>query len=432
MPGLVDRYFKLIERKIEASPDTAERLVRIGLKYEDLRLRVVEKRGKYPAALNLLNRIAIRSVGDAMAHPGEAVWTNLFAPTELLEIFGLKPLSIECFAAFMGGFKVDDCLLRRAEAIGMSDTLCSFHKCFIGAADSGIIKPPLMSLTTTLACDANVNTFRCLERRLGVDSFVIDIPYEFSDESLKYVSGQLRLLIKQLQDVSGRRFDEDALRVVLARENGIRALHEEALVLQSLKNYPTSLTLHMFKLFATHINCASEDIMNYYNALIEDLKRYPDMDSGNILWVQLMPYYQETLKHYLDGSGAYRIVAKDLDFDYGFGDRLDLEHPVDALARKVLLNSFNGPLRRRIDSVLKMSRMLKADGVIVFCHWGCKQSAGGAAEMKRAFDEAGIPLLILDGDGIDRRNDAPEQIRTRAEAFFEMLSVKRGAGGDKK
>ena len=32
-----------------------------------------------------------------------------------------------------------------------------------------------------------------------------------------------------------------------------------------------------------------------------------------------------------------------------------------------------------------------------------------------------IPMLILDGDGIDRRNSHDGQIRTRLEAFLEML-----------
>ena len=35
----------------------------------------------------------------------------------------------------------------------------------------------------------------------------------------------------------------------------------------------------------------------------------------------------------------------------------------------------------------------------------------------------GIPMLILDGDGIDRRNSHDGQIRTRLEAFLEMLEA---------
>ena len=41
--------------------------------------------------------------------------------------------------------------------------------------------------------------------------------------------------------------------------------------------------------------------------------------------------------------------------------------------------------------------------------------------MKDALAEVGVPMLNLDGDGIDDRNYAPGQEKTRVEAFLEML-----------
>ena len=421
---IVEKYGGFIKGRIDRSPGAANRLIRIGLGYESLRLGAAGS-AQTPEALNLLNRMAIRSVAGALAHPEETIWVNLFAPVELLWGFGLRPLSIECFSSFMGGFRIEDYFLRRAEAIGMSDTLCSYHKCFLGAADAGILKPPLMSLTTTLACDGNANTFRYLEKRVGVKPSIIDVPYECTDESLRYVTGQLEGLIPRLESLCGRPFDEGALKAALERENEARALQEEALLLQAAKDYPATLTLQMFKLFATHILAGSEEALTYYRTLVTDMKRYPDTGAVKVLWVHLMPYYQGTLKRYLGGSGGRRIIASDFDFDYGAGRRLDPGRPLEALAGKMLSNIFNGPYERKTEAALDAAMRLGADGVIHFCHWGCKQSAGGAAEMKRAFDAAKIPFLILDGDGIDRRNDAPEQIRTRVEAFFEMLAEGR-------
>ena len=39
----------------------------------------------------------------------------------------------------------------------------------------------------------------------------------------------------------------------------------------------------------------------------------------------------------------------------------------------------------------------------------------------------GIPMLILDGDGIDRRNSHDGQIKTRLEAFLEILDKERNS-----
>ena len=74
-----------------------------------------------------------------------------------------------------------------------------------------------------------------------------------------------------------------------------------------------------------------------------------------------------------------------------------------------------------MDEVAKFAQEFQADGVINFCHWGCKQSAGGVMLLKEKMQELEIPFLNLDGDGMDRRNSHDGQIKTRLEAFLELL-----------
>ena len=52
---------------------------------------------------------------------------------------------------------------------------------------------------------------------------------------------------------------------------------------------------------------------------------------------------------------------------------------------------------------------------------GAKQASGGSPILKEAMRKRGIPMLILDGDGIDKRNSHDGQIKTRLEAFLEMI-----------
>lgn len=68
--------------------------------------------------------------------------------------------------------------------------------------------------------------------------------------------------------------------------------------------------------------------------------------------------------------------------------------------------------------VVKLAKEMHADGVINFCHWGCKQSAGGVFQLRETLKAADIPLLVLDGDAMDRRNSHDGQIKTRLEAFL--------------
>jgi benzoyl-CoA reductase/2-hydroxyglutaryl-CoA dehydratase subunit BcrC/BadD/HgdB len=42
-------------------------------------------------------------------------------------------------------------------------------------------------------------------------------------------------------------------------------------------------------------------------------------------------------------------------------------------------------------------------------------------QLKQAMKEKNIPMLILDGDCMDRRNCHDGQLKTRLEAFLEIL-----------
>ena len=67
----------------------------------------------------------------------------------------------------------------------------------------------------------------------------------------------------------------------------------------------------------------------------------------------------------------------------------------------------------------------KAEGMVVFAHWGCKGTIGASALFKRTFEAAGYPTLILDGDIGDPANCSDGQMATRFGAFIEMLEDKR-------
>ena len=76
----------------------------------------------------------------------------------------------------------------------------------------------------------------------------------------------------------------------------------------------------------------------------------------------------------------------------------------------------------RIEAGIRHAKQVGADGVVWFDHWGCKHTLGAAQLAKKKFEEAGLPLLILDGDGCDRSHGGEGQTSTRLGAFLEMLN----------
>ena len=47
---------------------------------------------------------------------------------------------------------------------------------------------------------------------------------------------------------------------------------------------------------------------------------------------------------------------------------------------------------------------------------------------KEQFEAAGLPCLVLDGDGCDRSHGGEGQLATRMDAFVEMLRAEKGEG----
>ena len=103
-------------------------------------------------------------------------------------------------------------------------------------------------------------------------------------------------------------------------------------------------------------------------------------------------------------------------------EELDVDKPLEALARKMVKNIFNGPFENKVNYIEKLVKELEPDAVINFCHWGCKQANGGSMLLKESMSKLNVPILILDGDAMDRRNSHDGQIKTRFEAFLELIN----------
>ncbi|MCD8324962.1 MAG: 2-hydroxyacyl-CoA dehydratase family protein [Clostridiales bacterium] len=415
----------MIKKYAPDHPRVAERMIKTGLALELFRTKHLADRN-IPAAWRYLNTYAVGEVLAALRRPEHTVWANIFAPVEILQCFDVHTLSVECLASFLSGFTIENYFLDYAEDEGIAPTLCSYHKNFIGAVDSRVISPAAFAVTTSTICDGNVNTFRYLSEKHHVPSFLLDIPDQYSLEAEAYVVDQLRELIGCLSDTFGKSLDVDRLREVLDRENRSKESYRRTLSMMRTKEYPSTLTMQMFMLFANHLNIGTPEIYDFYRMMEAEVAAAPEFHGVNIFWVHLLPYYQETLKRYFNGSRDYQIQGLEMSLDYM--EPLDIDHPLEALAKKMINNIYTGSYERKADMVQEVVKEIRPDGVINFCHWGCKQSSGGALILKQKMEEIGMPFLILDGDGMDRRNSHDGQIRTRFEAFLEIIEAHKHAG----
>lgn len=417
--NIIELYGDIIKNHMN-NPKTSLSLIKTGLYLENLRTSKFNT-SKSPNSLKYLNNICIKYVLEPLKQPNNSALVSLFTPTEILHSMNIYPLFVEAFSSFLSGFTCEDYFIDFASNYGFSETLCSYHKTFLGAVASGLIPKPPFAITTSSICDANINTFRYCSEQYKIPLYVIDVPYEYSADAEFYVTEQIKEMICMIEDCSHKKFSEEKLKEVLSLENSTLNYRKDFLKSLRTNYFPNTLTLEMYKLFTSHVGMGREETYNFYSFQAKDIKNFSKTTAKRILWVHLLPFYHEPLKEIFNFNDKYQLLTCDFSFDYM--DTLDCTKPFNALAKKLLLNQYNSSFDRRVTNIVNTANYLNADGVINFCHWGCKQSSGGHMILKDALSKRNIPFLSLDGDAVDRRNTPDGQIKTRIDAFLEILNA---------
>ena len=482
-------------------PGKARRLLLTGYRLQEKRLLFFSDK-KLPKSGQYVARIVMKNIIQALSKPENSAMVSIFVPGELLTAAGLTPYSVEAMSCFIAGTRCEQTFLRKTEEEGFPETMCSYHRVFLGAALSGLVPKPKCMIYTNLACDSNMMTFPYLKQKNMLPGFFIDVPYDKNEDSVKYVADQLRELKAFLEDVTGKKISEEAVRQAVNNSNQAAAYYHEQLALRkehdpvtSLTNElyaifmchlmagsqeavkytkllledvkkavrqavnnsnqaaayyheqlalrkehdpVTSLTNELYAIFMCHLMAGSQEAVKYTKLLLEDVKKAPKSEGLHILWMHMMPFLQEPVKDIFNYSDQIHISACDFVAD-GL-QKTHYEDPYESMAEKMVNCIYNGSVKQRIQKAKELAAQTNVDGGILFTHWGCKGTIGASSLIKGSLEEAGIPTMILDGDGCNPANSSDGQISTRLQAYMEMLKVNKaekyaanhgkGAGSD--
>ncbi|MGI6045282.1 MAG: 2-hydroxyacyl-CoA dehydratase subunit D [Eggerthellaceae bacterium] len=353
--------------------------------------------------------------------PEHSAIVSIFTPTEPLQEVGLVTYNVESFSGYYSGSQAELPCIHYTEDEGISETLCSYHKTFIGAAGLGLMPRPTCIAYTNLTCDANLLTFDYLSHFFDVPSFAVDVPLIPDDTSVAMVAEQLREMSAFLEKHTGKKIEEEALKRRLRRTKWTLDAYERYQLMRADKYIPQDLVTPLYCAAANNILLGTSEEEKYVKLLLEQAQTAEPTRGKRIYWMHVIPHWNKALIDTFSFNDRAQIVGSELaqaapaDFDP--------EKPYEAMARRMVYNSYNGSVLRRIEHGIKNAKEACADGVIWFNHWGCKHTIGSAQLAKEKFEEAGLPFLILDGDGCDRSHGGEGQTKTRVEAFLEMLEA---------
>ena len=419
MGAIIDKFGALVGAQLPAHPERARFLLSNAYRLVGAQMKYLPPR-HLGRAQSYIQSVVSPAMGRALSRDGLCACVNVFLPCELLHAMDIPPMFPEGLSCYLVSTAAEGPFIRCAEERGVPDSYCSYHKLLLGLAESGVLPRPKVILNTSLACDANQLTFRRLAQFYGVPRFTVDVPYGRDGEAVAYVAAQLRAMGDFLAQHTGRTLSEERLRAAVALSRDAHRAYQEYLALRAEHSMPDEMTTEMFTVMAIHVLLGSPEGARYARMLADQAAAAPPRTAAKrLLWMHTLPYWQPSMKAILNFSPKWEIVACDMNY----ADPLepDPDHPYESMARRLLECSYNGGAERRVARTLEMAQRLGADGVVYFCHWGCKQTSGGAGYAKAALERAGYPTLILDGDGCDSGNVSDGQMVTRLQAFLELL-----------
>lgn len=420
---VIRTFGNIIDSQVGSHPLRARRILYAGWRAQLANLTVhADKR--LPAARRYAARVAMGKITRALKHPEKAAAISLFTPYEPLQTAGVLPYSVEQLSCFIGGSDAESAFLEAAAQAGFADTMCSYHRIFLGAAASGLLPRPAFCVYTSLACDGNLITFPSVQDHFDIPGFCLDVPFERSDDAVGYVAQEIRDLVRFVEGCIGQAIDESALRETVARGWRSALGYRRFLDASPGRRLPADMTSEMYAILTNHVLMGSPETERFCSMLADDMESAPASDGLRLLWLHTMPFSQEPLIERLNFNDDVFITANDLAADPMLID-VDPDRPYEAMARRLVYSCYNGPASARTERALDMARRTQAEGAVLFNHWGCRATLGASQLIKQDLEEAGLPCLVLDGDGADPANRSDGQTSTRFDAFIELLGTKR-------
>jgi benzoyl-CoA reductase/2-hydroxyglutaryl-CoA dehydratase subunit BcrC/BadD/HgdB len=376
-------------------------------------------RKKYALELARLGR-RLYSGSDRVA------WCGVAAPFDLLNAMGVTSCFVEFIGAMLSSMGASGPFLEEAEHAGFGADACAYHRSVTGAAMKGMMPVPGFLIATTCPCTGGLGVLENLSRMFRRDLFVLQVPQEETRESVRYLADRIREMTRFVSDHTGEPIDEDRVRESMERTNRAAEAMEDVYRLarrvpspvrgRDLANFGIVMALFLGTEAAVEISRAYCD---EFSARIEKGESGVPDERFRLLWIQNRIQFRNPLIDLLEDEYQAAVVSDELN--HVTWNPIDPDDPYTGMARRVISFPLNGPIERRVEHLRHLAEVYEIDGAINPCHWGCRQGTGARGLVTEGLKEIGVPVLNLEVDCVDVRNFSEGQLRTRIEAFMELL-----------
>jgi benzoyl-CoA reductase/2-hydroxyglutaryl-CoA dehydratase subunit BcrC/BadD/HgdB len=358
----------------------------------------------------------------------KVVYRSVIMPTEIFFAFDFVPICLETACAMLASSNISPYLLSLAEQNHYSQDLCSFTRCALGATIGDYLPTPDFLATTSYYCDDTSKSFYLLSKMYKKDYFLLDVPYDYKDEeSVSYLAHQFEEMVKFIEERVNKKLDPQRLREAICLANEARKYFIKINELRRSIPAPMSGGEAIDYAVMLAFTWGSKEMVEICKMLYEELKEKVESDKLKVvpkkkirlLWRHLRPYYNDTLIDFIESQCDVDVAFEEINYIHW--DEMDPSQPYRSLARKVLANPPVGQFEHWLEATNNFINWYNIDGVISFNHWGCRHLCSGAGILRDFLEKKKVPFLEIGGDCIDSRDYSFSQLKTRVEAFLEMI-----------
>ena len=360
------------------------------------------------------------------------VWRNLFFPTEILNAFGARILTLETYAALFGrSTKRVKHALDLAAQKGYDQQTCSFLRILEGMK----LEKPAFAVSTSQPCQQGERIFADLASDYGFEDkfFSLHTPISLnSTNAVEQIAEGLADSVAMMEKAFGFKLDPGKLEEACALSNEAAAYSRKSNELRWTSPPLIRGSQAVYNAVIFSQLWGTRELVDIQKTYYEELlmkkewaeKRYTVDDTHRLLWLHLPPFYDSKHLDYIETTCNAPIIFEETNF-VGWSE-LDPRDPFRSLAKKMLTTGMLDP-KLRVKYVHALAEKAKLTGCILYTHGFGRCSLADrpfTKLLRETLEKIGLPLLSLEGDCMDASID-PCSTVTKIASFVESLNMKK-------
>jgi len=383
-------------------------------------------------------------------------WMGGTLPPEIIRAMDIVPVFGEPYGAISSSeAERSAAFCAASEARGYSQDICAYARVFIGAmlerrSPWGEFPEPDLVIAAKNPCSTHIKWWEVVSRHLRCPFFVLDTPNgyrQIEEYHLDYYVSQLYRLIEFLEEVTGKKLDEEALCETVYLGKQCMDLWDQVLDLLKAVPCPVDMKTLYTLMLPSIIWRGTREAVDFNRRLREEMEGLVRSSVGalreercRLMWDNLPIWYDLSLYRFVEQFGAIFVTSVYSQL-WGLRSKREpnrfapgiepcsvsrpssLSEALRDLAKiHIPLSGCIGTLDIIVELFLNTVQEYRIDAIILHSNWGCKtQSRGRLVAAQAVRERLGVPTLVIEANSADARNYIGPKIREQIEDFLEMV-----------